>query len=468
MIKLFTFKPAWFLIVFFIMFSFRVNAQSNYFQKTFDTLGCYNANDIITYFDNSYYVCGSSYTSNANDAVVLHLDSSGNLIWINTYSTVFLDGAMNVAISSDSNLIVAGVMNLQTAEDSKLWLSKITPSGATLWSYTYQICGASQPFDLITLKNGGFALTGECVTPGNSSDVMLIKFNDCGQIIWTKIFNYFPGDVAKSLAELDNGYFIVAGGTGRNGIVSAYVIKTDSYGDTLWTKTYGNNGFEFFESVKVASDSFLVFTGYSYDTIQNNYNVYLVKTDLEGNLIWEKFIGNNYENTGADLIIQGDEYYIAGTTNSIQRYEFLLIKTDSSGDTIWTHEFGGPGSQVLSSFSSTDDRGFIMAGYDGLNGQKILVIKTDSIGTTIQNIENTESIQPLNFYPNPASNKITISNLPLNSKIEIISAIGESISIYQNPNDEISIDTSNLPSGTYYFKVLIDNYFYCKPFIVIH
>ena len=458
-------------VVILFLFLIRLNCvgQGITFQRTYDTLGCYYANDIVQFLDNSYFLCGGSYTANINDGNVIRLDSLGNIVWVNTYSSPGVDGVTQILISPDSNLIVAAIFQQYSVDNGKLLISKISPVGVIVWTNTYQISGGCYPRDLINTRDGGFLITGYSFVPSNNlSDVFLSKFNTQGILLWTKIYNFSPGEGANSVAELSNGDLILAGSTGIAGTPDAYIIKTDSVGDMLWTKVLGYTNVDEFTSVKVTPDSFLVFAGYSYDTVNNNYNCYLVKSDLDGTIIFEKFIGNQYENVSADLLIRGNNYYIAGTTNSPQNYNFELTQTDTSGDTLSVNNYGGNGSQILTAFFSTNDGGFVMVGYDFITDDKMLVIKVDNQNNLLPTLISKFDKLLFEAYPNPCSSILTISGLINNEKLELIDLFGNLVLSLQFPKDVVTTDVSNVKSGVYFLRYGNDNLSYFTKILIVH
>ncbi len=208
---------------------------------------------------------------------------------------------------------------------------------------------------------------------------------------WTKTFGGNDDERAYSVQQTEDGGYILAGYTRSygSGGTNVYLVKTNSLGDTLWTRTFGRDGDDFGYSVQQTSDKGYIITGiYGVDIMDDD--LYLIKTDSLGDTLWTQRFGRDRQEEGKSVQQTTDGgYIIAGTTYryGVGGREIYLIKTDSLGDTLWTETFGGdPGSSVLgTSVQQTNDGGYIITGYkyQGPNPRsQIYLIKTDSVGDT--------------------------------------------------------------------------------------
>ena len=135
---------------------------------------------------------------------------------------------------------------------------------------------------------------------------------------------------------IDNG-FILTGitmsfGVGNNDI---YLIKTNVHGDTLWTKTYGGESDDRSYCIQQTTDSGYIITGYTSSFGAGNKDVYLIKTDSAGDTLWTKTFGGLLDDWGNSIQQTSDGgYIILGSTESFGsgNFDFYLIKTDSDGN----------------------------------------------------------------------------------------------------------------------------------------
>lgn len=183
----------------------------------------------------------------------------------------------------------------------------------------------------------------------------------------------------------DGGYIMV-GQTqsyGVNVYDDVYLIKTNGNGDTLWTKTYGGLVYDKGYSVEQTTDSGYVITGMTSSFTTGLEDVYLIKTDKNGTMLWSKTYGGNLGGTGHSVKQTTDGGYIVGgiKVNSGGIRDMELIKTNASGDTLWTRSYGGTGDDYGTSVVQTTDGGYLLAGNGSTMG--VCLIKTNSGGDTL-------------------------------------------------------------------------------------
>ena len=183
---------------------------------------------------------------------------------------------------------------------------------------------------------------------------------------FVKIFGGSETDEGSSVQQTtDDGYVIVGGTTSfGNGEYDVWLIKTDSNGNEVWNKTfdggiYADEG----TSVQQTTDGGYIITG---TTHQNGtLDLWLIKTDSNGNEVWNNiFEGSNWEQ--GKLVQQTTDggYIIVGVTNSFGNgeYDVWLIKTDSNGNEVWSYAYGGGGSDADVGYSvqQTTEGGYII------------------------------------------------------------------------------------------------------------
>ena len=184
----------------------------------------------------------------------------------------------------------------------------------------------------------------------------------------------------------DNGY-IVAGMTWSfgNGI---YLIKTDINGNQQWQKIFGHGAGDQGFSVKQAIDGGYIVTGRMESSGAGKSDVFLIKTDSQGNLLWQKtFGGTDYDQGNSVQQTSDGGYIVAGGTSSFGAGagDVYLIKTDSNGDLMWEKTFGGMDYDVGLCVDQTSDGGYIVAGvtYSFGTSNDIYLVKLASERTAV-------------------------------------------------------------------------------------
>jgi len=182
--------------------------------------------------------------------------------------------------------------------------------------------------------------------------------------------------------------YILAGNTqsyAKN--YDVWLIKTDTYGNKVWDKTFGGNSEDFANAVQQTSDGGYILAGYTKSYGAGFSDVWLVKTDADGNKVWDKTFGGSNSDIANSVqqTIDGG-YIIAGFTQPDETTgatDILIIKTDADGNKIWDKTFGGNASDAIYAVQQASDGGYILAGYTesyGAGGYDAWLIKTDADG----------------------------------------------------------------------------------------
>ncbi|MCD4795327.1 MAG: T9SS type A sorting domain-containing protein [Bacteroidales bacterium] len=267
--------------------------------------------------------------------------------------------------------------------------------GDTLWTKTYGGANSDMGWCVQQADDEGYIITGWTESYGAGGyDIYLIKTDAAGDTMWTKTYGEDGSDDGRCVRQTPDGGYVIAGNTQPIGIMGSYVwlIKTNSYGDTLWTKKWGetpvpniNTG----RCVQLTSDGGYIISGHSQFLGPNNEDVYLIKTDANGNQEWVNFYGGTGYEIGYWTQQTSDEgYIIVGYTTSFGSgmEDVYLIKTDASGTVEWTKIYGGTGTDSGFSVQQTSDDGYIIAGFTDSFGQgsyDAYIIKTNAAGDTV-------------------------------------------------------------------------------------
>jgi hypothetical protein len=239
--------------------------------------------------------------------------------------------------------------------------------------------------------DGGFIVIGETRFFGASaSDVWLIRTDSYGDTLWTQTFGRgvtvpFTGRESGSSAEMtSDGGYIIAGswGTGNSYFSGNIVlIKTNTNGESLWMRHFGGEGSRGVSSQQTADGGYII-AGHNW------YNAILIKTDANGDTLWTKMFEGGSVVNGSRSVQQTSDggYVLCGFSYGSGDNDAWLIKTDANGDTLWTKTFGGDSSDVGYSIQQTSDGGYVLCGYTNSYGSgdfDAWLIKTDANGDTL-------------------------------------------------------------------------------------
>ena len=184
----------------------------------------------------------------------------------------------------------------------------------TLWMRTYVAGSRSWCFDVQQTEDGGFIATGANGFGAATTDVYLVKTNAYGNEEWSRIFGGNFADEGFSVRQTDDGGYIVAGYTvlSNPDNEDIYLIKTDENGDTLWTKVYGTPIRDLAQEVQQTSDGGYIVTGYTDDYVTYEKYAFLLKTNSDGDSVWMRIYNDRIcqamsviQNSEGDFLITG-------------------------------------------------------------------------------------------------------------------------------------------------------------------
>ncbi|MFN3967492.1 T9SS type A sorting domain-containing protein [Flavobacterium sp.] len=259
-------------------------------------------------------------------------------------------------------------------------------------------------------------------------DYWLVKTNDAGTVLWDKTMGAGPlqfgtdnNDILGSVYETTDGKILVGGYSNASisgektevsrGNYDYWILKLDASGSILWDKTIGGNSLDgltdFFETndgnYMVAGASESSNTGEKTDPSRGGSDIWILKLDTMGNIIWQKTIGGSSGDV-LDKIIQTIDggFMIAGTSssnisgekteNSYGLRDYWVIKLDANGVILWQKTIGGSGDDFCETIIETSDGGYLVGGHTDSNisglktensrgGKDFWTIKLDMAGT---------------------------------------------------------------------------------------
>jgi hypothetical protein len=405
------------------------------FEKVFEGYYDEQAACVQQTADGGYVIAGSSDPTGSGimDFYLIKTDSEGNEEWSRLYGGFDYDDCNYVQQVSDGGYVLVGNTESFGSGGSDVYLVKTDASGYVEWSRTFG--GSDNDYGRCVqyTQDGGYFIVGYTESYGYGSyDVYVIKTDSSGNVEWSRTYGGTEDDRAMSVIQTTDTGYVIVGYTYSFNVDArdVYLIKTDLNGVEEWSRTYGGSAYDYGWCVQQTVDGGYVITGYSNSFTAVDYDVYLIKTDSEGNEIWSRLLGGDGEDRGYSVCQTSDEgYVITGSTHSFGAggYDVYLIKTDPNGIESWTQTFGGPRFDYGQCVRQTTDGGYIIAGHTEMTGgvYDIYLIKTNGNGDV--GIESEGSITAgfpkvlalLPNYPNPFNPSTTISfEVPTNSAMK--------------------------------------------------
>jgi hypothetical protein len=302
------------------------------------------------------------------------------------------DMAYSIIQSSDGGYVVAGSTESFGAGGRDFYVVKLDSVGNIVWSKTIGGSDWDEPYSIIQSSDGGYVVAGLTLSFGaGNSDMYVVKLDSGGNVQWTKTIGGSDSDFANSIIQSSDGGYAVAGYTWSFGAggYDMYVVKLDSEGNVQWAKTIGGSSYDAAKSITQSSDGGYVVAGLTNSFGAGGYNMYVVKLDSSGNVVWAKTIGRSNQDEAVSIIGSSDGgYVVAGNTWSFGAgyYDFYVVKLDSAGNVVWTKTIGGSYWDFASSIIQSSDGGYIVAGRTGsfgAGGGDFYVVKLDSVGNIV-------------------------------------------------------------------------------------
>jgi hypothetical protein len=348
--------------------------SKTYGESDYDSAQC-----VIQTYDGGFVLAGNW---------LIKIDEVGNLEWNRSYDGA--DRFASVIEESDGGLILAGDTRSYGAESADFWLVKTDELGNVEWNKTYGGADFDRAHAFVKTSDGGYALAGETYSNGaGENDVWLVKTDESGNMVWSQTYGGVGIDNAFSLVETSDGGFAIAGRTRTSGEehTDAMLIKTDGSGEEEWTRTFGQTGENrVFRSLVETSHGGFVLAGSIYTFDISDRDIWLVKTDGVGNLEWNHTYGGPRFDDAYSLVQTSDGgYALTGETRShgYGNDDVWLIKTDPNGNSEWNRTYGGELDDHAYSLIELSDGGFAIAGETesfGAGGDDVWFIRTNEQG----------------------------------------------------------------------------------------
>ena len=299
--------------------------------------------------DGGYIIAGTTWPSGErySDVYLIKTDAMGNKLWSKTLGGRKRDWGYSVQQTLDGGYIVVGKTDSTGAGNDDVYLIKADGNGNRVWSKTFGGPGEDWGYSVRQTADGGYIIVGKTDSFGaGGGDIYLIKTDANGNQIWSRVLGGPGQDWAKSVQQTADGGYIIAGTTWRSGASDLYLVKTDLSGNEIWSRTFGGPYGDYGHSVQQTTSGDYIVTGYTRPFGDSGgSDVYLVKTDGDGNLAWSRTYGGDWFDYGNAVQQTADGgYVIVGETTSFgnkDKEDIYLIKTNDSGDVLWSKTFGG-------------------------------------------------------------------------------------------------------------------------------
>lgn len=476
--------------------------------------------DLIQLNDRGYLLVGSnaSIGHGNEEGWIIRTDEDGEEIWSRTFGGEWLDSFTSVKAIADDEYVLAGI----TSDDGnqEIWLASINSEGELLWSETYGTESRDHCSDFVFDDDGGYILCGSTYPERNGiKDGYVIKLNSDREEVWSQTIGTDEQENFLGVVKTPEGCAL-AGYTGmfvHAGNIDFYLVNLDHDGEILWENTYGGGTHELAYSLVQTSEGGFMMGGFTHSYGNGMSDFYIVRTDPDGNQLWDDVYGGGGGEDCFDVANCSDGgYALTGKTSTFRREGMILdniwiVKTgtdilrmlsmpDTSfeqDDTLklditWFTQFVvpevyldsaltieiEPGDLIQTAFEN--DTLLLWSDQLGIDSLLIRFFEDDNednvdeswltVSVVEPNSINDEAVFPgdfalLNAYPNPFNSSTRIAydlNDRMDVEVSVFNSLGQRINVLDHGQKNagsynLTWDVQNTPSGTYFIKLKTPN-----------
>lgn len=469
----------YFIAIFFIAGSFNLKAQIT-FQRVYGGESYDYGREVIQTPDNGFLIAGStgSFGLESAEVMLLKTNENGYVEWRKYYGGPYADQAVSMDTSIDGNLILTGVTET-TNKSYQVYALKLTMDGDTIWSKSYggDVWDFGQK--VISLTDGGYALFGQTYSYGEGEgDYYLLRLNSDGDTLWTRTYGGPELESGQSIALASDGGFFLAGHTESYGAGNkdVYIIRTNSDGDTLWTKTYGGSEDDFCYAVTATSDGGFVIAGGTFNNTAGEGDFMMVKFDANGLELWESIWDGSADEYWYDVIEDANQDIVAVgyvEESAFGKEDVRIERLSSDGN--WSGvgvSHGSPEHDRAFDVKQTSDGCYVMVGHTGgfLNRfDDVYLIKMDCNGLAIlptlsvNEIEVDGTSYKVSIGPNPfldespflyiQNYQTLIKKISNPVKITVYNAVGQAVGSESVYSEKTNLNLEGVDAGVYYYQL---------------
>ncbi|TKJ39758.1 hypothetical protein CEE37_10800 [candidate division LCP-89 bacterium B3_LCP] len=328
------------------------------------------------------YILGGRTDSSGEgqeDVFIVKVNSEGEIGWQRTFGGSGSDFCESVSQTFDGGFIAAGWSNSFGSDGYDMYLLKTDSEGSLEWQKTFGDKFGDYCYSVQQTTDGGYILGG--ATNGSNTEpayMYLVKTDERGNLEWEKTYGGGENDGCYSVRQTSDGGYILAGDTRSfsddQHDYDMYLVKTDARGNLAWQKTYGGASCDGCYDVEQTADGGYILAGDTESADTNSLDIYLVKTDADGQLQWENSIGGTgWDDCHSVFQTVDNGYVVAGYSDSFGAgdYDFFIAKTDHNGELEWQKTMGGSENDYAYSVQQIDENEYVIAGYsESMTGSK--------------------------------------------------------------------------------------------------
>ena len=318
---------------------------------------------------------------NGKDAMLIKADAFGNIVWTKVFTNNFLGTDIGSIIPLEDSSIILFGRDLSYA-------FKLDQQDNLIWSRVYlNSLAALRIYKAVKNNDGGFLLIGESSSlTSDSIFASITKIDSFGNFQWSKKYSLRQYSFGNSIVRNENQNLFIIGNTANDSVpivdYDVFLLEIDSAGNPMWCKTYSSPKQDYASNLYLDADRKIIIGGSVEGAAQIDRQAFLIKTDTTGNIIWSK----TYRGAGpvecSQMLISEDNYLLSGFTVFQGYSDAILIKTDTAGNLLTFQPFGTGTPDYINFMTWGGDSSLLLTGYHSdasFLGGDVLFCKTDTL-----------------------------------------------------------------------------------------
>lgn len=280
-------------------------------------------NSIQELSDGSLIASGRTIASGEEqDAWVIHLTNSGDVLWQKSFGTRFKDEILASHATIDNGIIVVGYTNNEGTSFSSGWIMKLDNAGQVQWQKSFSGNGNIIFFSVDETSDSGFIVSGYGPSPDTGRlGALLIRLRSDGSVEWQKVYSAGSLELAMAVQEVYEGGYVIAGDTSSsgNGQRDYWMAKVDENGNMEWQRTYGEEKDDIVRTLQVVEDGYVFAGRISPASGDDALTTAIVKLDVDGNLANCSAISNPNISVNSISLTVSNTALPSSSTNIVRR-----------------------------------------------------------------------------------------------------------------------------------------------------
>ena len=392
-------------------------------EKTFGSAFLDYLSFIEPTLDGGYLIGVQTFTNDdfGNlDFTLVKIDNLGTVVWEKTYGGSGSENLSVIQYTTDQGYLLGGSTRSNDGDVQSgnhglydYWLVKIDGTGAIQWEKTYGGSNNESLHSFLPLSNEGYLLFGTTtsddgdIVSGHKGeyDIWIVQIDNNGTIQWEKTYGGSGIEHARAIIPIAGSSYLFLSVTtsndgdiqsGNNGAEDSWFVKIDNQGNLEWEQTFGGSDLDVLKTILASSDGTYLLggkTGSNDGDVHSGNNglrdIWLVKVDNSGNLVWEKTYGGSAQDRLGSIINTSDSGYLFATgTDSndgdIQSgnngaSDSWIVKLNNLGMIVWEQTYGGSGDDGLNNILPITNEDYLLTGFTTSNDGDV---KSGNMGET--------------------------------------------------------------------------------------